>query len=137
MKPELLILQITTMGYKGKIGHSSVGSQSLPNDCCHPRTFVRSVDRYYFAAREGLFIYPIAGEQVNTEHLKKNQWVKIDANLLPYIEAGLEEAVGRGYLTVLNPGDYAVTGMNMGWELPGTFDASIQIRDLGILTVLK
>jgi len=85
----------------------------------------------------GKFIYTIAGEQVNTEHLKKNQWVEIDVNLLPHIEAGLEEAARRGCLTDLNPGDYAVTGMNMGWELPGTFDASIQIRDLGILAVLR
>ncbi|MCK4788878.1 MAG: hypothetical protein KAV87_34370, partial [Desulfobacteraceae bacterium] len=77
------------------------------------------------------------GEKVNTKHMKKNQWVEIDANLLPYIEAGLEEAARRGYLTDLNPGDYAVTGMNMGWELPGTFDASIQIRDLDILAVLR
>ena len=113
------------MEYKGK--KRLVSSRSLPNDCYYPGTLVRSVDCYYFAAGDGLFIRPIAGEQVNTEHLKKNQRVKIDANLLPYIEAGLEEAAGRGYLTVLNPGDYAVTGMNVGWELPGTFDASIQI----------
>jgi predicted phosphodiesterase len=85
----------------------------------------------------GRFIYTIAGDQVYTEHLKKNQWVEINANLLPHIESGLEEAAGRGYLTDSHPSDYAVTEMNLGWELPGTFNASIQIRDLEILAVLK
>jgi len=33
------------------------------------------------------------------------------------------------------PGDCAVTRMNMGWELPGTFNASIQIRNIGLRAV--
>jgi len=85
----------------------------------------------------GRFIYTIAGENVASEPLKENQWLKIDIDLLPYIKAGLQEAVKRGYLTDSNPGDYAVVGMNMGWELPGTFDASIQIRDLGLQAILR
>ncbi|MGB2864030.1 MAG: hypothetical protein WBC05_11940 [Sedimentisphaerales bacterium] len=67
----------------------------------------------------------------------QNQWVEIDIDLLPYIKTGLEEAVKRGYLTGSNPVDYAVTGMNMGWELPGTLDASIQIRDFELQAVLR
>ena len=49
----------------------------------------------------------------------------------------MEEAVKRGYLAGSNLGDYGIMGINMGWELPGTFDASMQIRDLGILAVLR
>jgi hypothetical protein len=85
----------------------------------------------------GKFIYTVAGECVNAEHLKEHEWAEIDADLLPYIKAGLEEAVKRGYLASSNLGDYGITGINMGWELPGTFDASMQIRDLGILAVLR
>jgi hypothetical protein len=85
----------------------------------------------------GKFIYTIAGENVTSKPLKENQWAEIDIDLLPYIKAGLQEAVKRGYLTDSNPGDYAVVGMNMGWELPGTFDASIQIRDLALTAVLR
>jgi len=84
----------------------------------------------------GRFIYAIGGENVTPGPLKENQWAEIDIDLLPYIKAGLQEAVKRGYLTDSNSGDYAVVGMNMGWELPGTFDASIQIRDLGLRAVL-
>ena len=85
----------------------------------------------------GKFIYTIAGENVTSEPLKENRWAEIEINLLPYIKAGLEEAVKREYLKDSNPGDYAVVGMNMGWELPGTFDASIQIRDLGLQAILR
>jgi predicted phosphodiesterase len=85
----------------------------------------------------GKFIYTIDGENVASEPLKENQWAEIDIDLLPYIKAGLQEAVKREYLTDPNPSDYAVVGMNMGWELPGTFDASIQIRDFGLTAVLK
>jgi len=85
----------------------------------------------------GKFIYTIAGENVTSEPLKENRWAEIEINLLPYIKAGLEEAVKREYLKDSNPGDYAVVGMNMGWELPGTFDASIQIRDLALTAALR
>jgi len=85
----------------------------------------------------GKFIYTIAGRQVNSEPLKVNEWVEINADLLPYIRAGLKDAIERDYLKSSNPGEYAVTGMNMGWELPGTLDASIQIRDFGLLAVLS
>jgi hypothetical protein len=27
--------------------------------------------------------------------------------------------------------------MNMGWEIPGTFDAAVQVQDLEISAVLK
>lgn len=85
----------------------------------------------------GKFIYTIAGENVTSEPLKEKQWAEIEIDLLGHINAGLQEAVKRGYLADSNPGDYAVVGMNMGWELPGTFDASIQIRDFGLLAVLR
>jgi len=80
----------------------------------------------------GRFIYTIAGENVTPKPLKENRWAEIDIDLLPYIRAGLQEAVKRRYLADSNSGDYAVTGMNMGWEPAGTFEASIQIRDLGL-----
>jgi hypothetical protein len=85
----------------------------------------------------GKFIYTIAGRQVNTSPLKINEWTGIGADLLPYIKAGLKEAVERGYFESSKPCDYAVTGMNIGWELPGTLDASIQIRDFDVLAFLR
>ena len=85
----------------------------------------------------GRFIYTIAGENVASEPMKVNRWTKIEIDLLPYIKAGLEEAVKGEYLKDSNPSDYAVVEMNMGWELPGTFDAAMQIRDLALTAVMK
>ena len=45
----------------------------------------------------------------------------------------LKEAWSKGFLSVpRNPADYAIGGMNMGWELPGTFDVAVQIRNLSL-----
>jgi hypothetical protein len=58
-------------------------------------------------------------------------------NLLPHIRNGLLEAVKRGYLKSSDPHDYAVANMNLGWEIPGTFDTAVQIQDLEISAVSK
>jgi hypothetical protein len=85
----------------------------------------------------GKFIYSIDGGEVNTLPLKTKTWVTFQQDLLPYIKAGLQEAGKRGYLHDTDPGHYAVVNMNLGWEIPGTYDAAIQVRDLQIHAVLK
>ena len=67
----------------------------------------------------------------------KEDWVVVDKNLLPNIVGGLQEATKRGYLKSANPHDYAVANMNLGWEIPGTFDAAVQVQDLEVSAVLK
>ena len=85
----------------------------------------------------GKFIYTVAGEALGEASLKTGQWVALDVNLLPHILAGLQEAAKRGYLKDARPHDYAVANMNLGWEIPGTFDAAVQVQDLEILAVSK
>jgi hypothetical protein len=82
-------------------------------------------------------IYTIDGKEVNNRPLKEGRWVTIQKDLLPYIKEGLKEAVHRGHLSSDNLSDYAVVNMNMGWEIPGTFDAAIQIKDLDITAIFK
>jgi hypothetical protein len=69
--------------------------------------------------------------------LQTGIWAAVEKDLLPYIKSGLVCAVQRGYLSSSDPRDYAVANMNIGWEVPGTFDASMQIRDLSINAVRK
>ena len=85
----------------------------------------------------GKFIYTVAGETLGDTPLKTGQWVALDVDLLPHILKGLREAEKRGYLTNSDPHDYAVANMNLGWEIPGTFDAAVQVQDLEISAVLK
>lgn len=83
----------------------------------------------------GKFIYTVDGRAVGVAPRKPGQWLTLDADLLPFIRSGLEEAVKRGYLKDADPHHYAVANMNLGWEIPGTFDAAAQIRDLKIFTI--
>jgi len=80
----------------------------------------------------GKFIYTIAGGEVNTNPMKHRQWVHVRKDLLPYIREGLAAANQRGYLKSANPADFAVVDMNLGWEIPGTYSAAIQIKNLDI-----
>ncbi len=85
----------------------------------------------------GQFIYSIAARLAYTTPVKVGHWVHVDTDLLPQIEAGLEMAVARGYLASADRKRYAVVNMNMGWEVPGVFDVSMQVRDLQLDAVLK
>ena len=83
----------------------------------------------------GKFIYTVDGRAVGVTPMKTRQWLSLDADLLPFLRSGLSEAVQRGYLKDADPHHYAVANMNLGWEIPGSFDAAAQIRDLRIAAI--
>ncbi len=84
----------------------------------------------------GKFIYTIDGREILTGPMKIGKWVQVEKDLLPFVKAGLAEAVVRGYLENGEPGNYAVVNMNMGWEMPGVFDGGMQVRGLKVGVVL-
>ena len=46
-------------------------------------------------------------------------------------------AWSKGFLTASRTlSDYRIAGMNLGWEVPGVFDASAQVRDLSLTVTL-
>jgi hypothetical protein len=85
----------------------------------------------------GKFIYTVAGQALGETPLKTGQWLALDVDLLPHIVKGLREATASGYLKSSDLHNYAVANMNLGWEIPGTFDAAVQVQDLEISAVLK
>ena len=85
----------------------------------------------------GKFIYTVDARLLGVTPLKEGNWITVRADLLPFIRSGLEEAVKRGYLGKGDAHDYAVANMNLGWEIPGTFDAAVQIRDLNISAICR
>jgi len=84
----------------------------------------------------GKFIYTVDARLLGIHPLKEGAWIGVQADLLPFIRSGLQEAMKRGYLKDAACHNYAVANMNLGWEIPGTFDAAIQVRDLNILAVI-
>jgi hypothetical protein len=83
----------------------------------------------------GKFIYTLDGKVTGATSLKEGRWTTLRVDLLPHIKDGLQEAVKRGYLQSSDPAEYAVANMNLGWEMPGTFDAAIQVRNLRVLAL--
>lgn len=81
----------------------------------------------------GMFIYTVPGKELTTQSLHDEGWVTLDKELLPFMRAGLEAAWKAGFLNESHSlSDYRITGMNMGWEVPGTFDVEIQYRNLSL-----
>jgi hypothetical protein len=85
----------------------------------------------------GKFIYSIDGREVLANPLMGGTWVTIDKNVLPFIKAALACAVERGHLKSADPRDYAVVNMNLGWEMPGAYDAAMAVRDLKVYAVSR
>jgi hypothetical protein len=83
----------------------------------------------------GKFIYTVDGGAVGVTPTKTGLWLSLDVDLLPFSTSGVQEAVKRGYLKDADPHHYAVANMNLGWEIPGAFDAAVQIRDLRITAI--
>jgi hypothetical protein len=84
------------------------------------------------------FIYTPRGETYTTNSAHDGEWITIDKDLLPLMREALETAWARGFLTGSKDiSDYYIGAMNMGWELPGTFDVEMQVRNLSLKVVEK
>lgn len=82
---------------------------------------------------QGMFIHTVPGAEFTTRSLHDDDWVVFDKDLLPHMLAGLETAWKAGFLNESHSlADYRVTGMNMGWEVPGIFDVEAQYRNLSL-----
>ena len=79
------------------------------------------------------FIFTPDGKIFSDVSAHDGKWVTIDKDLLPLMREALETAWARGFL----PGskefaDYYIGGVYMGWELPGSFDVAMQVRNLSL-----
>lgn len=84
------------------------------------------------------FIFTPGGETYATNSAHDGQWVVIEKDLLPLMREALATAWARGFLKDSKElSDYAIGGMNMGWELPGTFDVAMRVRKLSLRAIPK
>ncbi len=80
-----------------------------------------------------MFIYTPGGEVYSTQSAHDGHWIEVDKDLHPLLIEALETAWKRGFLRESQDlADYRVTGMNLGWEVPGLFDVEMQVRDLSL-----
>ena len=84
------------------------------------------------------FIFTPGGETYAQASLHDGEWVVIGADLLPLMREALESAWSRGFLPDSKDiADYFIGGMNLGWEVPGTFDVELQVRNLSLKVTPK
>lgn len=82
------------------------------------------------------FIFTAGGKTFAERSTHDGQWVTVDKDLLPFLREALATAWARGFLAGSREiGDYCLTGMNLGWEVPGTFDVAMEIRRLSLQLV--
>jgi hypothetical protein len=91
----------------------------------------------------GKFIYSLPGKicLVDGKGFFKNEkplagkdarWADIRVNAAPWIEYAFKLAQRNGFLRTSEFRDLYVSGLNLGWEMPGTYDAVMQVRDFSL-----
>ena len=81
----------------------------------------------------GMFIYTLSGSVYTPDSAHDGKWITLRKDLLPLFRDALKMAWERGYLKGNRDfSDYRITTFALGWEIPGTFDAEAQIRNLSL-----
>lgn len=84
----------------------------------------------------GMFIYTPPSTAYTAQSAHDGQWIKIDRDLLPLMREGLAAAWGQGFLVQSKSlADYRITGMNLGWEVPGTFNVALAVKGMSLTVV--
>lgn len=81
----------------------------------------------------GWFIYqiPICAFR-DAEVNVSNDWTDVDIDVLPFVKRALILAQQRGYMQGITMDTVYIDGMNMGWEMPGTYDGRMEIKNLSL-----
>jgi hypothetical protein len=80
-----------------------------------------------------MFIFTPGGAEYADRSAHDRDWIRVDKDLRPLFLEALETAWKRGFLTESRDlSDYRITGLNLGWEVPGLFDVEMQVRDLSL-----
>lgn len=76
----------------------------------------------------GKFIYSLGTADYMEGSFHDKKWIKIEKNLKPFMLKAVTIAKERGYLVGSSLEELGVTGMNIGWEVPGIFDAGFEFK---------
>ena len=79
------------------------------------------------------YMYGLADDKLfNTTNLLDNRWHTCKVYVRNAISDAIKSLKANGYMKTSVVDDFTVMGMNYGWELPGTFDVSSQIRNISL-----
>lgn len=83
------------------------------------------------------FILTVASKELFSGSLHQKQWIHINKDIHPLLIKAFNTAKANGYLTNTELADIAIESTNVGWEVPGTFNAGIQFQSLSLNAELK
>ncbi len=84
----------------------------------------------------GHYMFRMASVNFMPASLHNQTVVNISVDLLPYMQAAVEDAILQGIFISPNLDDYFIGGMNLGFEVPGRSIATFRIRNFSILATL-
>lgn len=85
----------------------------------------------------GKFIYQMPQNEFMPNGLPAGEKVDIDVDLMPYFERALSLAHKKNFLVNTTIDDLYLTNMNIGFEIPGTFDISVTLENFSLKAKLK
>lgn len=85
-----------------------------------------------FAMPDGKFIYTLGSKTLLKEKPVPGKRLNIRCDILPEIRKGVQAAHEKGFIKNSQVEDMIIDGMNLGWEIPGTYKAGIKFYRLEI-----
>lgn len=87
----------------------------------------------------GKLIYRLGGQKTIDTILGgvnpyKGDWAHIEIDLKRYLPDALEAAKKRGLLTHSVPDDFVVSHFNFGWETPGVYESTLEIKNIRLIS---
>lgn len=80
----------------------------------------------------GALIYQPAFSNFANISVHSKNIVHINGDMMPFVRLGLEAAVERGFLNSTDLSKYYVGGMNVGWEVTGLNNGTIEIGNFSL-----
>ncbi len=78
-----------------------------------------------------MYMYAVPPQKIwGNVNLHDGSWHKGQADIKPIVLRAIDAMKGRGVFLNTKPEDLKITGMNFGWEVPGTFDVAIRVKNI-------
>lgn len=90
-----------------------------------------------FAMPHGSFIYSLGSKRFFDKPVVLGERRTIRHDILNDIREAIETAHKHGFITHTTLGDVVLDGMNIGWEVPGTYDVGATLHKMSVKVVEK
>ena len=90
-----------------------------------------------FAMPNGSFIYTLGSKRYLDAPVEIGQRQTIRREILNDLREAIETAHKSGFITETTIDDVVLDGMNIGWEVPGTYDIGVTLHKLRVTVVEK